>query len=49
MIKNKMEEDGVIQKQKDFKFQWDTSKDILLMQNKQDPTDIEAVVPYDII
>ena len=48
-IKNKLEEDGVIEKQKDFYFQWDRERDILLMQNKENPADIQTVIPYDII
>ncbi|MBN1503161.1 hypothetical protein JW930_06460 [Candidatus Woesearchaeota archaeon] len=48
-IKNQLESEKIIEKQKNYYFQWIVDKHILALQNKENPKDLLLIVPYDIL
>jgi len=48
-IRQKLEEDSIIEKQKDYYFMWRITNSSLFLINKNDDSDFEEIIPYDII
>ena len=48
-IKNKLEDDGIIKKEENFNFRFNSSEYVLFLHNKQNSSDVRIIFPYNLI